>query len=382
MRTAGWLPVVAACSITFGLGTVARADGAPPDDSLQVHAFASEGGLLTTTNNYLAFDENGSLEFAEAGINFRKQLTDNLSAGVQLFGRDLGGTDLNAQLDWFGLDYRWRDWLGIRVGRVKIPFGLYNDSQDIDAVLPVVLLPQGIYPLADRQFLLAQTGVDIYGFRRLGDRGGALQYEAYLGALALTLNSATGVVFNDVHVPYVAGGRLVYETPIDGLRVAASILAGKIDGDVTLLVPMPPPEMPLTIQATQLVGSVEYVGHGVQLAAEYQRVYGSSVFGTKMSETTEAMYGLAGYHWTSWFQTTGYLSASFPNVVDRNPNANHQYDAALCLRFDINAHWLVKLEAHFMKGTAVLDPTINNNVPQSQLPDTWGLFTAKTTVYF
>ncbi len=248
-------------------------------------------------------------------------------------------------------------------------------------MLPVILLPQGIYPLESREFLLAQTGVDVYGFRRFGDHGGALSYEGYLGALALSLNSATGVEFNDVHVPYVGGGRVVYETPIDGLRVAGSILTGKIVGD-DVVVDASPPEMAITIKATQLVASAEYVHRDLQLAAEYQRVYGRSFFGVPISSTTEAMYALAGYRWTRWLQTTAYVSADFLNVVDRSPNANHQVDSALCLRFDINAHWLVKLEAHFMRGTAVLDSTINNNVPLSQLPDQWGLFAAKTTVYF
>ena len=134
----------------------ATADDAAP---LQIHAFASQGALVTSDNNYLANTERGSLEFTEAGINFTKALDDQLSAGLQLFARDLGPTGTYAAtFDWLYIDYRWRDWLGLRAGRVKLPFGLYNDTSDIDAAQPVVLLPQSVYPATNRQFLLALDG--------------------------------------------------------------------------------------------------------------------------------------------------------------------------------------------------------------------------------
>src|ERR1043166_6898565 len=85
------------------------------DDALQVHGFASQGALLTSDNNYLAYTERGSLEFTEAGINFTKPLDDRLSFGLQLFARDLGpGGSYTAAFDWLYLDYRWQDRLRAR----------------------------------------------------------------------------------------------------------------------------------------------------------------------------------------------------------------------------------------------------------------------------
>src|SRR5688572_2702508 len=89
---------------------------------LQLHGFVSQGFLLTSANNYLADSERGSFEFAEAGLNVTMPMTDRLRAGMQLFARDLGPIgDYQATLDWFYLDYRWRDWLGLRAGRLKLP---------------------------------------------------------------------------------------------------------------------------------------------------------------------------------------------------------------------------------------------------------------------
>src|SRR6266478_7614160 len=152
---------------------------------LQVHGFISQGFLYTTDNNYLANSSRGSFEFTELGLNFTLPATDRLTLGLQIFSHALGPIgDYRATLDWYSLDYHWRDWLGIRAGRVKVPFGLYNDSSDIDSARTAILLPQSIYPASNRDFLLAQTGGELYGFKDLGAAGG-LDYRMYGGTIFL-----------------------------------------------------------------------------------------------------------------------------------------------------------------------------------------------------
>jgi hypothetical protein len=364
---------------------VASADDAPPPDPLaiQIHGFVSQGALLTSDNNYLARDEHGSLEFTEAGINFTKPLDDQLTVGVQLFARDLGPDgNYSAKFDWLDLDYHWKDWLGFRAGRVKIPFGLYNDTSDIDAVQPVALLPQSVYSITNRNFLLAQTGVELYGYRPLGDAG-ALDYSAYLGSLYLTLDDANGIHFTNVTVPYVTGGRVLWETPLEGLRLGASALAGEIDATYVLNAAPTLGDMDATLFQINYLASAEYSNNGFLFAAEYGRSHAhSTAAGVTQREILEAMYGLASYHWRPWLQTTAYYSLLYPNVDNRSGRENHQHDAALSFRFDITPHWLVKLEGHAMRGTAALSSDLNGGVPIADLVNVWYLLAAKTTVYF
>src|SRR2546423_865698 len=187
---------------------------------LQLHGFVSQGFLLTSDNNYLAHTSSGSFEFSEVGLNFTLPATDRLRLGVQLFSRQLGTIgDYRATLDWYYLDYHWQDWLGIRAGRVKLPFGLYNDTSDIDAGRTSVLLPQSIYPAQNRDFLLAQTGGEVYGYRDLGAAGG-LDYRLYGGTIFLDVKQQPGSPFTgvDLNGPFVARGGLVRVPPIQGLR--------------------------------------------------------------------------------------------------------------------------------------------------------------------
>src|SRR4051794_20873387 len=102
--------------------------------SLEIHGFVSQGFILSSGNNYLASSKKGSFEFAELGVNFTELLTEKLRVGLQFFAHDLGPIgSYSAKADWFYLDYHWQDWLGFRAGRTKLPFGLYNETNDIDA---------------------------------------------------------------------------------------------------------------------------------------------------------------------------------------------------------------------------------------------------------
>ena len=104
-----------------------------------------------------------------------------------------------------------------------------------------------------------------------------------------------------------------------------------------------------------------------------------------MPETTtvnERMYAMAAYRVTSWLQPGVYYSLLYPNVDDRKGRDAYARDAAATLRFDINAYWLVKLEAHYMVGTAALNARLNGGTPLDELTRVWGLFMIKTTAYF
>jgi len=354
---------------------------------LQIHGFISQGFLLTSANDYLAHSSEGSFEFTEIGLNFTLPATDRLTLGLQIFSHDLGPIgDYRATLDWYSLDYHWRDWLGIRAGRVKLPFGLYNDSSDIDAARTSVLLPQSIYPAQNRDFLLAQTGGEVYGYRDLGAAGG-LDYRLYGGTIFLDVKQQPGSPFTvvDLNVPFVAGGRMLWVPPIEGLRLGGSLQFLRLE--THLLPASSSSSVAVNLPVMLWVASVEYTVRDLLFAAEYSRwrVRAQSSNPAMFPESltfSERGYALTSYRVNSWLQAGAYYSVLFPNTNQRGGFAGRQLDAALTLRFDVNAYWLVKVEGHYMHGTAGLSPSLNGNRPLSSLTPDWALFTVKTTAFF
>ena len=104
-----------------------------------------------------------------------------LRLSLQLLSRDLGDEGNNEILiDWAMADYRLTDYFGVRLGKVKLPFGLYNQQRDSDFLRPMAFLPQSVYNENKRNLLVGAVGGSIYGslsFDAIGD----FDYQAYYG---------------------------------------------------------------------------------------------------------------------------------------------------------------------------------------------------------
>jgi hypothetical protein len=104
--------------------------------------------------------------------------------------------------------------------------------------------------------------------------------------------------------------------------------------------------------------------------------------GGKAPQRRESAHVTGSHRVNSWLQAGAYYSLLFPNTRRRAGLDGRQHDAAITLRFDINRYWLVKLEGHYMHGTAGLSSSLNGNRPLSTLNPDWALFTVKTTAFF
>ena len=378
----------------------AEEDANAATSGVQIHGFVSQGYIKTTRNNYLAESarKQGSFEFSEVGINFTKVLSDKLRVGVQLFAQDLGPRgNYSPRFDWYYLDYRLFDWLGIRAGKTKLPWGLYNEFNDVDAGRVAVLLPQSIYPVANRESLFAQTGGELYGNVSLGDAG-SLEYRLYGGTIHVNTEDASEQL-KGFDVAYDAGGRVMWQAPLHGLQLGSSLQATRFDFDFAPTADQAaayeqagalPPDyaglVSIKFPVKLWVASVEYQVHGLTLAAEYGRNYFSyrtTLLTPEVKSTSQGFYALASYQVASWFTPGIYYSALVPNVdAPTNDRSTYQHDVAVTTRYDITPHWLVKLEGHYMHGTAGLSRPLNHNRPLAELSKNWGVLLVKTTAYF
>ena len=379
---------------------------APRPPRVQIHGFASEGAFLSTANDYLGSASRASLELFEGGINFSTEVADRLRAGIQLFARDVGALrDAAPRLDWGYLDFHWRPWLGLRAGVIRMPFGLYNEYVDIDAARLSILLPESVYPVRDRDVLLSHTGFSIYGSRELG-AGGELEYQAWLGALTIEREALdlVGATLESAQSKYVTGAQVFWHPPLDGLRVGATLLRTSIDFRVSLapetvgaliMAGLVAPDFDGKLVVSQrpdtlVVGSAEYARGDWLLAAEYSRWFKRQrttlpALLPTFEEDGERFYAMATTRLAPRLETGGYYSVYHVDAGDRGghdprftePFHAFQRDLAATLRFDVNDHWLWKLEGHFMDGTASL-PQLANPDPARY----WGLFLLRTTVTF
>lgn len=374
--------------------------------SVDIHGFISQGFLGSNEHDFYYADTSaGTFEFNELGINFSTELTDNLRLGLQFLARDLGeiGND-EVTIDWAYADYLFRNWLGLRVGKVKTPNGMYNQSRDVDFARTSILLPSSIYNETFRDAQTASKGIGIYG-----TLPGGIDYQFMCGLVDIHLDSGivkkidegqlgrAGFKTTRVRVDPGIVGELFWETPLEGLRIGAS--GGNYTFVNVLEMTGAPLMLELEVKAKFVGGAIEYIYNNFVFSAEYQ-VFDTETYvaGSKVSNPElEEAYVMASYRFTGWFELGTYFSMHFADRKDRDgKKAAALYQAsfgtrglkfreegwlndfAITTRFDINDKWIVKLEGHLMNGLADVDYDASDPNPD----ETWVLYAAKLSYNF
>lgn len=156
-------------------------------DTLQVHGFLSQALITTDENNFFGSSSQGagSFEYTEIGLNTSLRPHQDILLAAQLLSRRAGGDHSNAspKLDYGLIDYQMisnqQRTFGIQLGRIKNPFGFYNQTRDVAFTRPSILLPQSIYFDRTRSLALTGDGLTLYLEERLDN--GAIRGQLGLG---------------------------------------------------------------------------------------------------------------------------------------------------------------------------------------------------------
>jgi hypothetical protein len=380
---------------------------------LRINGFVSQGYMKTGDNNWLAVDSvDGTTQLNEVGITLNAPVTEKLRVGIQLLSRDLGDEGNNdIRLDWAFGDYRLSDSFGLRLGKVKLPIGLYNEGRDSDFLRNMAFLPQSVYDETRRNLLVASQGLQIYGNIPLAAAGN-LDYAAHYGQINFpedspTLDAFLGFanmgagsppapqVWNDISADneYVYGGQLRYNTPLDGLRFAGSYFEGKADFALTDNTGSNSAGN-LRVKIRQMyIASLEYATPWFTLSSEYTQ-FKQPVWlnGTEFpSGTSVGMYGMLSIPVPGQENLTlvGLYDVYYRDKDDKGGTAQAAYygdvaynyyrkDVGIGARLDINSFWLIKAEYHKVIGAALLTQYFNEN----NAVKNWDYYTIKTSFNF
>ena len=337
--------------------------------TVQVHGFASQGYAYTNDNNFLTMNtSHGSPAFTEGALNLSMQVTSKFRVGGQGYTRKIGSLDdFRPVLDWAYGDYKFAKWFGVRAGKVKTAMGLYNDTQDMEFLHTWALLPQSIYPVDLRTTFIAHTGGDVYGRIQL-KKAGKLDYTVYGGIRSFDnregyyyFSLANGFNIESIS-GHTEGWDLKWTTPVKGLMLGSSwtnltvhragqwVTGPFVGAHYTI------DTFPNRVWA----GYGDYNRGKWEFTSEYRSTLdelaiGSSLFGSSAfmyNQSTEAWYATAAYRITPKLQA-GYYHSNIHIDNPSNPSdtaSNHITDEVVTGRYDVNSHWEVKAEGHFMDG--------------------------------
>jgi len=376
------------------------------EPAMDFHGFASQGYIYNTgNNNYLGGKSSeGTFDFREYGVN-ASIAKGKWRVGAQLFGQKLGayGED-KITLDWATVDYQASQYIGLRVGRVKTPRGLYNEALDLDFTRPFVLLPQSVYDARLRDFNSSFDGGMFYGNIPMG-KAGSLDYRAYAGHISLSTQSGANDYFNNdaalVNKSFTMdatfGGSLFWNTPVEGLRFGYSFQGFK-GFSADRFVNFGPVPI-IGTRATDLyqrhllsgeytMGKWAFAAEGGVDTAKYSIWFPTlPIFGRSPENFQEVYaYVSATRQITKKLSMGAYYSYSddslkFPTHFIPDTDLP-QTDIALAARYDFTDYLLGKIEVHYLDGSGKLFDTAAMSQPISKRENQWMMIDAKLTFYF
>ena len=365
-------------------------------EEIQVHGFLTQGFFHSSDNNVYGQSDDGiSPGLTEIGLNANYQPWDKLRFAAQVLYRRAGDVDKGS----LRLDYGLADLtlfehdngkLGIRGGRIKIPFGLYNETRDVSFTHPTILLPQGIYFDRSRSLLMSADGGSFYAEQRteFGDFG----FKFNVGMPMCDLDEIKTVALGtrdaqgSFETKPAFATQLNYELNGGEFVFAISYMDLEFDyiSTSTEQVRIESRLHDSTTRIQPLMVSAQYNGEKFTLTGEYQ--YRWNNFGNFAPRggkfESESWYVEGSYRILPQLQATVRYDTFSMDVGDRNgagatalgfPNhAAFAKDWVVGLRWDITPSWMLRGDYTRVHGTSWL-PQADNPDPALTTQD-WDLY--------
>jgi len=368
-----------------------------PFDGFQVHGFASQGYFLTSENNTYgeSSKQHGTLGLTETGINVSFTPVNNIRLAAQGIYRHAGDVSEEARLDYALLDWTFIDneslQMGLRLGRIKNPFGFYNETRDVAFTRPSITLPS-IYYERSRNLLLSTDGAQFYADKALSIGNVSLQLNiGELGdeleelEIAILTLDAPGHLENKPS--YLA--KVGYESTSGATRLAFSYSNADMEykpgqgdffdsGDLNF--------KQFVFSAQQRFGDITLTGEYLRQENIFENF---GPFYPDVSPTTESYYLQGGYQFSNRIKGYVRYDALFLDKDNRDGKQiipNTPRSAAFTksymfgLQWDPSYQWMLQAEYHRVNGIALL--SFADNPDHFAAKQHWNVFSLQLSYRF
>lgn len=299
------------------------------------HGYLSQAYAFSDSNQILGIPKAGTLDYQTAALQVRADMTAADSFLVQ-FSHERNGlsptqkTLPDVALDWIFYEHKFGD-SAFRVGRVKVPNGIYNEVRDVGTILPFYRPARDFYS----EGVYATETVDgaLVSHRfRLG--GWDLNGDVYYG----NWNVFDGKQ-NEIKVSKSLGTQFFLDTPVSGLRFGLGTL--RFDASASPTTPAAYwHEVHGSLQASfgRVEGEVEYRDETAELLS------GKTLYAVKVG------YARLGVHMTEKLSVNGQYERFQLALATLKKPTDYDTDEVLGLFYRYRTDVVIKAEYHWNKG--------------------------------
>jgi hypothetical protein len=328
MAAAGWgqaeaTPPAPPSAASPAPAVTPEAETPPPAETsllskVTIHGYLSQAYAFSDGNQILGISHQGTFDYGNSALQIHGEMTAADSITIQLGHERNADSPFQAtlpdvSLDWVFYEHRFGE-STIKVGRVKVPLGIYNEVRDVGTILPFYRPSRDFYGQGAFTLETVDGGLVSHHFS-LG-KGWDLSADAYFGNWELFL-----------------------DTPVDGLRLGL----GGVKFNTTSTATTPRArwqEVHGSLQATfgRFEGEIEAKDENADLLT------GDRLYGLK------AAYVRLGVHLTSRLTVNGQIEAFRLAIAVLPKPIDFDRDEVLGLSYQFRPDLVLKAEYHWNDG--------------------------------
>jgi hypothetical protein len=230
-----------------GAATPAPADQPAPAspawlNGLTFHAYINQAYAISRYHQIFGIPTTGTTDYRTVALQVRYAMTKEDTIVTQFISFREGQSAINqlhsdVELELGFYQHLFADATALKVGKMQLPFGIYNDIRDVGTLLPFYAPPNNIY-LETNTVRTLEGVMASRSFAK--DSAWSLDADLYGGGWRrLEENTSTGQV-TDARAERAVGTQLWLNTPIPGLRLGGTYQHFDIEHDLNQVSPLDP----------------------------------------------------------------------------------------------------------------------------------------------
>jgi len=302
-----------------------------------IHGYLSQAYAVSDGNQIVGITKDGTADYRTAAVQVRADISDQDIFAVQ-FSHERNGVSptqkilKDVEVDWIFYQHRFGSDSSVKIGRMPIPLGIYNEIRDVGTALPFYRPPRSFYGEGS---LTTETVDGILLSHKLGfgDAWG-LSGDVYYGNW-----DGHDVSQNVIKMMDTIGFQLFLDTPVSGLRLGVGGIQFESD---------PNPTLP-SLDWQDFHGSVQASFGRVQGEIEYRHGFarprtGKALYDVKVGYVRLGVALTEKLILQSEYDSLKFKTSALPGEID------YDDDKALGLVYRFRPDLVLKAEHHWNEG--------------------------------
>jgi hypothetical protein len=185
-----------------------------------IHGYLTQAYAQSDGHQFFGITEDGTADYRTAALQIRADISSKDTFVVQFSHERFGESRIqeikdDVELDWLFYEHRFGD-TALKVGRIQIPFGIYNEVRDVGTLLPFYRPSHNFYG----EVAYSSETVDGAVLSRKFSLGGEwrLETDLHYGDWEFVQSDFLTGTYSASKVNDSKGVELWLDTPVSGLR--------------------------------------------------------------------------------------------------------------------------------------------------------------------